>query len=89
MHKLIIYKYQSFHRICLALIHRSFEKINDIRMLSVTNSSSLREFFYIICIDKRACIRDVNIYQHCKCLRHDFNRCVAINNQCRRCIIKC
>ena len=45
MYKLMIYKYQSFHWICLALTHRTLEKMNDIDILSVTNSSNLRESF--------------------------------------------
>ena len=43
----------------------------------------------MICIDRRACVRDVNVCQHCKHLRHDSNRCVAINDQCRHRIVDC
>ena len=85
MSRLMICKYQSYYLQCLLLfsirllINLFNANASQTQMTSHWNLLVIKNFFCMTCVGKRACIRDNEICTHCKILRHEQNKCIAIS----------
>ena len=85
MSRLMICRYQNYYLQCLLLfsirllISLFNADASQAQMTSHWNLLITKNLFCMTCVGKRACIRDNEVCTHCKILRHEQNKCIAIS----------
>ena len=85
MSRLMICRYQSYYLQCLLLfsirllVSLSNAGASQTQMASHWNLLVTKNLSCMACVGKRACIRGNEVCTHCKALRHEQGKCIAVS----------